>query len=428
MCAVNKNIPHRGNAQKTCLPTGKILLVGDLGKAFLDADAATKIRSEMGLAIPARGPGDLRICAGMTEAIDIAARENFAAIAIVMSGISAKLSSNLKALRDNCDAKIILLAQMYEEPIAIHIVNSIYNGRGLADDYFICPLGADSFYESITTSGRPGRTQAALHRTPYGASAAIATGVPKRDIWRLGVPTTTETRIRYLEQLATEDDLTGLKNRRYIWEFSRQIIEYAKNQNGRVTLLVFDVDDLKKYNDIYGHQSGDEILKEAAVLMRRCCRSHDVVGRIGGDEFAVIFWDDPQQQRAAASTTSEERRSANADHPAEAITIAKRFIKELGNAGLSGTRDPKRDISAFGSPTPSPGENGKWESSPFGGLGPEGKGVLTISGGLASFPRDGQTIEELFQQADKALLEAKRSGKNRIYLVGRPQSNINEID
>ena len=358
MRAINKNLSRYGNAQK-------ILLVGDLSKAFLDINAATKTRSET--------------CTDMPEAIDIAARKNFAVIAVVMSGISAKLSSNLKALRDNCDAKIILLAQMYEEPIAIHLVNSVHNGSSLADDYFICPVGADRFYEFITTSGQRGKTQTA-------PSAAI--------------DTTTETRIRYLEQLATEDDLTGLKNRRYIWEFSRQIIEYAKKENGRVTLLVFDVDDLKKYNDIYGHQAGDEILKEAAVLMRRCCRSHDVVGRIGGDEFAVIFWDDPQQQRTTVSATSQERRSANADHPAEAITIAKRFVKELSNAGLSS----------------------------FGELGPEGKGVLTISGGLASFPRDGQTIEELFQQADKALLEAKRSGKNRIYLVGKPQSDIAEID
>ena len=134
--------------------------------------------------------------------------------------------------------------------------------------------------------------------------------------------------------------------------------------------------------------------------MRRCCRAHDVVGRIGGDEFAVLFWDDPQHKRTAASAKSDERRSASADHPAEAITIAKRFVKELGKAGFSS----------------------------FGGLGPEGKGVLTISGGLASFPRDGQTIEQLFQQADKALLEAKRSGKNRIYLVGKPQNNITDID
>ena len=358
MSAVNKHISQYGDARK-------ILLVGDLGRAFLDVNTATEIRSE--------------ICADMPRAIDIAARKNFAAIAIIMSGISAGLSSDLKALRDNCDAKIILLAQMYEEPIAIHLVNSAYNGSSLADDYLICPVGADKFYESVTSAGRPGRTKTAPPAT---------------------ICTTTETRIRYLEQLATEDDLTGLKNRRYIWEFSRQIIEYARKENGRVTLLVFDVDDLKKYNDIYGHQAGDEILKQAAVLMRRCCRGHDVVGRIGGDEFAVIFWDDPQQQRAAASVKSQERRSANADHPAEAITIARRFVQELGKA----------------------------EFSAFSGLGPEAKGVLTISGGLASFPRDGSTIEELFQQADKALLEAKRSGKNRIYLDGKPKSDITEID
>ncbi len=366
MSAVKKHISRYPDARK-------ILLIGDLSRAFLDINAAAEIPSE--------------ICADMQQAIDIAAKKNFAAIAIVMSGISAKLSSDLKALRDNCDAKIILLAQMYEEPIAIHLVNSIYNGlslgdtlqRSLADDYLICPVKPDSFYESITTAAKSGKTETA----PPAA-----------------IDTATETRIRYLERLATEDDLTGLKNRRYIWEFSRQIIEYAKKENGRVTLLVFDVDDLKKYNDIYGHQAGDEILKQAAVLMQRCCRGHDVVGRIGGDEFAVIFWDDPQHERSASLSEDKERRSAHADHPAEAITIAKRFVKELSTTGLS----------------------------TFDGLGPEGKGVLTISGGLASFPRDGQTIERLFQQADKALLEAKRSGKNRIYLVGKPQSNINEID
>jgi len=358
MSAVNKHISRYPDARK-------ILLIGDLSRAFLDANAATDTRSE--------------ICADMPQAIEITARKNFAAIAIVMSGISAKLSSDLKALRDNCDAKIILLAQMYEEPIAIHLVNSTYNGSSLADDYLICPVKPDSLYESITTADQRSKTETA----PPAA-----------------VGTTTETRIRYLERLATEDDLTGLKNRRYIWEFSRQIIEYAKKENGRVTLLVFDVDDLKKYNDIYGHHAGDEILKQAAVLMQRCCRGHDVVGRVGGDEFAVIFWDDPQQERAAALSRDQERRSSNADHPAEAITIAKRFVKELSKSGLS----------------------------TFDGLGPEGKGVLTISGGLASFPRDGETIEQLFQQADKALLEAKRSGKNRIYLVGKPQNDITEIE
>jgi PleD family two-component response regulator len=214
------------------------------------------------------------------------------------------------------------------------------------------------------------------------------------------VDTTTEMRIRHLEKLATEDDITGLKNRRYIWEFSRQIIERAAKEDGRVTLLVFDIDNFKHYNDLYGHIAGDEILKQAAVLMRRCCRAHDVVGRVGGDEFAIVFWDDPKRETPDPLAGGAERRSASADHPRQAISIAKRLVRELEAAELS---------------TP-------------GDLGPRGKGVLTISGGLASFPRDGGTIQELYEQADNALLEAKRSGKNRIYLVGKPQTNATDIN
>ncbi len=350
--------------------TRKILLVGDVGKAFLDAGAIAKERYE--------------VCASMLDAIDAAAKNDFAGIGIVMFGASAKLSSALRALRDKCDAKIVLLAQMYEEPIAIRLVGSACNschgyGISVADDYLICPVQPDSFYESImTTEGR--------------SAAQIGLSAP--------VDATIEMKIKHLERLATEDDLTGLKNRRYIWEFSRQIIEHAKKENGRVTLLVFDIDDFKHYNDLYGHLAGDEVLKQAAVLMQRCCRGHDVVGRIGGDEFAVVFWDEPQAKPVGAPAGGAERRSARAEHPKEAIFIAKRFVREL----------VKSELSALA------------------GLGPEGKGVLTISGGLASFPRDGSTIQELFQQADRALLEAKRSGKNRIYLVGKPQSDIADID
>ena len=347
----------------------KILLVGDISKAFLDVDAVLGQRCE--------------VCTNMPDAIDAAAKNGFAAIAVVLSGMSAKLSSALRTLRDNCDAKIILLAQMYEEPIAIRLVGSARNGTSVADGYLICPVQPDQFYESVVAGPSSSAVEA-----PFSAA----------------VDATTEMRIKHLERLATEDDLTGLKNRRYIWEFSRQIIEHARRENGRVTLLVFDIDDFKNYNDVYGHCAGDEILKQAAVLMRRCCRGHDVVGRIGGDEFAVVFWDDPQQQPVAAPAKGPERRSTRADHPKEAVFIAKRFVSELEKTPAS-----MADKSG-------------------GGLGPEGKGVLTISGGLASFPRDGETIQELFQQADKALLDAKRSGKNRIYLVGKPESDIAEID
>ena len=62
----------------------------------------------------------------------------------------------------------------------------------------------------------------------------------------------------------------------------------------------------------------------------------------------------------------------------------------------------------------------------FGLLGPAGRGILSISGGLASFPRDGENVLQLFEKADRALFEAKRGGKNRIYLVGRPLDAIVE--
>jgi GGDEF domain-containing protein len=317
--------------------TRKILLVGDVSKAFLEADAVTERHCE--------------ICPNISDAVSAAAKNEFAAITVVMFGISGRLSSALKALRDVCDARIVLLAQMYEEPIAIQLLSSAHNGATLANDYLICPVRPGSLYESVMA------TDADVAATANPAAAADAT---------------TEMRIRHLERLATEDDLTGLKNRRYIWEFSRQIIERTARENGRVTLLVFDIDNFKHYNDLYGHTAGDEILKQAATLMRRCCRAHDVVGRIGGDEFAVIFWDDPQQETTGPPTSGAERRLASADHPRQAIFIAKRLVRELETAELSTS----------------------------GYLGPRGKGILTISGGLASFPRDGSTIQELFEQAD----------------------------
>ncbi len=350
MAKLDKFLYFRGGNQR-------ILLAGDISGVFLNTVSVTD---------------SYEVCDNISGAIDTASKSNFAAIGVVIYGTS-KLESALKSLRENCNAKIILLAQMYEEPIAIRMVGSTFNGTSLADEYLVCPIEASKLYESITSPQQR---------------------LGKETVSPVTLDATIEKRIRILERLATEDDLTGLKNRRYIWEFSRQIIERAGEKNGRVTLLVFDIDNFKHYNDVYGHYAGDEVLKQAAVLMRRCCRSHDVVGRIGGDEFAVIFWD---SFRKKPSGKESERRLAMTDHPKEAIFIAKRFIGEFEKAEL-----------------------------PL--LGPEGKGVLTISGGLASYPRDGSTIQELFEQADRALLEAKRSGKNRIYLVGKPQSDIADIE
>ncbi|MGE5295038.1 MAG: GGDEF domain-containing protein [Solirubrobacterales bacterium] len=349
-----------------------MLLIGDADKVLLDARSMD------------RRVFETRV--NLLDGIDAAARNRFEAVAVVMDGALAQLASVLKALRKSTAARIVLLAQMYEEPIAKRFVTPAPGEQRLADEYRVCPTNL----ASLCLSG-------GVERTAPAKAEPQATGVASQAQAPDSQPAAPSAellqRMEQLERLATTDDLTGLKNRRYIWEFARQILDRARRTRGRVTILVFDIDNFKHYNDVYGHPTGDEILRQAAILMQRCCRPHDVVGRIGGDEFAVVFWDDPHR---AAGGVARERRSAAAEHPTEAITVAKRFQQALGKADLRL-------------------------------LGPKGEGVLTISGGLASFPRDGSTIQQLFDRADQALLEAKRSGKNRIYLVGEPQSDIADI-
>jgi len=312
-------------------------------------------------------------CPKLDDAVAWARRRRFEVICVVMSGLNGRPASGLAALRRVAEgSRIIVLAQMYEEASVRKLVRSVRDASRPVDDYVICPVDAGELLCGLRA----------------GQDTAGPTSVS-------GLPATVEDRIRTLEKLATEDDLTGLKNRRYVREFLGQIISMARTEKRRVTLLVFDIDNFKHYNDKYGHPVGDNVLRQTAIMMRRCCRSHDVTGRIGGDEFAFIFWDCPGSPGKPAGDKTEtgtsDRRLTETDHPTEAIFMAERFRKEISSAELS-----------------------------F--LGAEGKGVLTISGGLASYPKDGSTVEELFSQADKALREAKKSGKNRISLVGKDAS------
>lgn len=356
---VKKNPSNRVHESKTAAGSSQpaVLLVGNITDQVTD----TKKVAELGF----------RECEDMAGAITLAGAEKFERIFVVMSSFGPRLGSALGRLRQaSPDSAIILLAGMYEEPIARRLIRSPRNTNNPVDDYLICPVDVKSL-----SNGRQLATPAArTGRMSFGAG-------DYRD-----------ARIRELEKLATEDDLTGLKNRRYVREFLRQITARAKTEALRVTLFLFDIDNFKHYNDTYGHAVGDVVLKQAAVLMRRCCRTHDVIGRIGGDEFAVIFWDlpVPPNKKEAIQKPETERRGADAGHPQEALFISERFRKELSSAE-------------------------------FSFLGHEGKGILTISGGLASFSRDGMTAAELLEQADKAMLEAKRSGKNQIYLVGKPK-------
>ena len=324
----------------------RILLIGDI-----DSAVCSELPDE-GLVIEHRQ--------NMLDAISLATTESFNLIAIVFGSFNGNLKPAIKNLRSlRAEAKIILLAQMHEEPDVTKFISSSANGIPVIDDYSITPVQF-----SIATTQQPEVSETTEDFT-------------KKIIDQ-------KNRIDILEKLATEDDLTGIKNRRYVMEFLRQITNRAKKESLQVTLLSFDIDNFKEYNDLYGHPVGDSILKQVAILMQKCCRAQDVVGRIGGDEFAAIFWNLPAEKNV---TFESERRNANSQHPDEVIMISERFRMELN----------KTDLPA---------------------LGAKGKGVLTISGGLATYPHDGTTIQELFAKADNALLEAKRNGKNQVYLVG----------
>jgi len=196
----------------------------------------------------------------------------------------------------------------------------------------------------------------------------------------LGRWLTLQSYVDHLRHIAMHDDLTGLWNRRYFNRFFKIILERAARQRFNVTLMLFDIDDFKSYNDRYGHMAGDDILRETAKLMQSLVREHDVVARIGGDEFAVIFWDPAGPRRP------------NSAQPNDPIEVAQRFRQAICTH-----RFPK--------------------------LGHEAPGTLTISGGLAGCPWDGRTPDQLMEIADKMAMQSKRQGKNALAIGPGAQRN-----
>jgi diguanylate cyclase (GGDEF)-like protein len=173
-------------------------------------------------------------------------------------------------------------------------------------------------------------------------------------------------------KLVWSDDLTGAGNRRALYDFAPRALQQAHTDRRFVSLMVFDIDNFKQYNDAYGHETGDEVLREAVAVMRECIRPGDHVFRLGGDEFVVLFCD-----------------PCSGKGP-DAVPESIPAIAERCRAKLASTRTP---IEILGRPGP---------------------GSITLSGGCATFPWDGRTLEELLRCADARALQAKRDGKNLI--------------
>lgn len=165
-----------------------------------------------------------------------------------------------------------------------------------------------------------------------------------------------------IEELARRDGLTGLLNRRAFFELAQATLERARDQPGPLTLLVLDADHFKLINDGHGHAAGDEALKLIAATLLGATRQYDLVGRIGGEEFAVLL-------RGAA--------------PDEASLVAERIVSAVRLA----------DFRRAGRPVP-----------------------LSVSVGIAML-EPGLDLDGLFARADAALYAAKRAGRGRSRLA-----------
>jgi diguanylate cyclase len=163
------------------------------------------------------------------------------------------------------------------------------------------------------------------------------------------------------------DPLTGLKNRR---AFERAVGELAHETAGmaNAALLLIDIDHFKGVNDTYGHLFGDKVLRAVAHVLQANIKGRDLVARMGGEEFAILF---VQATASGALAVAEQIRTA----------VAQGRVRSVAGEDLTG--------------------------------------AVTVSAGLA-VSLSGDSLENLIERADSALYEAKRSGRNRVCVAAAP--------
>jgi len=164
------------------------------------------------------------------------------------------------------------------------------------------------------------------------------------------------------EQMAVTDSVTKLFNHRYFQEQFTEVLTKAQENNESFSLLMIDIDGFKDYNDAFGHMAGDDALRALSKLLTASVRSTDIVARYGGEEFVILLLG---ADKPPASKVAENIRARIEAH--------------------SFSHETQRCI-----------------------------GGLTVSIGVATYPRDGTTKRDLLYAADMACYKGKREGKNRV--------------
>ena len=179
-----------------------------------------------------------------------------------------------------------------------------------------------------------------------------------------GVALINQILLNEAQHKANTDALTGLRNRNYFYQMAQHHTEQALRLKKSISVILFDLDNFKHYNDTHGHNKGDELLVSLSRLMSTTSRKESTIARYGGEEFIIML---PGISRDKAFIYADRLREMIAQHPFPHM-----------------------------------------ESQPLG--------MISISGGVASLPEDGDTIYEVIQKADKSLYQAKAEGRNRVIL------------
>jgi len=180
------------------------------------------------------------------------------------------------------------------------------------------------------------------------------------------------TNYRNVKVAADVDELTGIFNKRALKFGLSEMVHEARQNGGRVSVFLFDIDHFKAYNDQNGHIAGDQALRLLAQLVRDTVRADDIFGRFGGEEFLLIM---PGRTAAQAMSAAGNIRQRIAHY-----------------------------------------------QFPFGEKQP--MGMVSVSGGVSTFPDDSQDAVEMLLAADNALYRAKQAGRNKVF---RAESGVNPL-
>jgi diguanylate cyclase (GGDEF)-like protein len=191
----------------------------------------------------------------------------------------------------------------------------------------------------------------------------VLAGVFILTAWTLGFYVkNSREHIQELKSLANEDGLTGVYNHRFFHDTLREKIISCEKEKSPISVIFIDIDYFKHYNDLYGHQKGDDVLRIIGSLLKNAARKEDIVARYGGEEFSIIL-----------PNTSEK----------DAFTIAETIRKEI-------------------------------EETYFEGEENQPNGKITVSIGVSVYPDKAKTDVDLIKSADDALYRAKFFNKNRV--------------